>query len=72
MVVKRGLPEEMTLLMKRLVVNGHIRIAGTLLYSYFIRCWQLDEELAAYFMQRYFEKYYAPQLQKHKQLVAKA
>ncbi|WP_058303736.1 hypothetical protein [Gorillibacterium timonense] len=67
MVVKRGLPEDMTVLLRQLVMNGHIRIAGTVLYVYFVRCWQLDEECAAYYMQRYFQKYYASQLQKHKQ-----
>ncbi len=67
MVVKRGLPEDLTVLLKQLVVNGHIRHAGTVLHVYFIRSWQLDEELAAYYMRRYFEKYFAAQLQRHMQ-----
>lgn len=72
MEIKHGLPEDITMLLRQLVMNGHIRMAGTVLYVYFIRCWDLDEELAAYYMQRYFQKYYAPQLQKHKQRSAKA
>lgn len=72
MVVKRGLSEDMTVLLRQLVMNGHIRMAGTVLYVYFIRCWQLEEELSAYYMQRYFEKYYSPELQKHRKREAKS
>ncbi|HEY4430308.1 MAG TPA: hypothetical protein VGN87_04630 [Paenibacillus sp.] len=72
MVEKRGLPEDITVLMRQLVINGHIRMAVTVLYTYFIRCWKLDNERAAYFMRRYFEKYFAPQLQRHLQKLNKA
>jgi hypothetical protein len=66
MVVRRGLPEELQTLLKRLVANGSVRIAGTLLYAWFRRCWELDDETAAYFMRRYFEKYFSRQLQSHR------
>lgn len=46
MVEKRGLPKDITMLMRQLVMNGHIRMAGTVLYTYFIRCWKLDDEHA--------------------------
>jgi hypothetical protein len=66
MVVRRGLPEELQTLLKQLVASGSARIAGTLLYAWFRRCWELDEETAAYFMRRYFEKYFSSQLQSHR------
>jgi hypothetical protein len=65
MVVRRGLPDELQTLLKRLVANGSVRIAGTLLYTWFRRCWELDDETAAYYMRRYFEKYFN-QLQSHR------
>jgi hypothetical protein len=71
MVGKRGLPDDITVLMRQLVMNGHMRMAGTVLYTYFIRCWKLDDEYAAYYMRRYFEKYFAPQLQRHLQKLNK-
>ncbi|WP_159887561.1 hypothetical protein [Paenibacillus puerhi] len=71
MIVKKGLPEELATLLRQLVVNGSIRIAGTTLFVYFKRCWQLDDDLAAYYMRRYFEKYYGNQLQRHRERTAK-
>lgn len=50
MVVRKGLPEELWTLLKQLVANGSIRIAGTLLYAWFKRFWELDDETAAYFV----------------------
>ena len=35
MVVKRGLPEEMTILLQQLVMNGQFRMAGTVLFVFF-------------------------------------
>lgn len=65
MVVRKGLPEELRTLLKQLVANGSVRIAGTLLYPWFKRFWELNDETAAYFVRRYFEKYFCRQLQSH-------
>lgn len=46
MVVKRGLPEELTTLLKQLVMNGQVRIAGHVLYSYCRRFYGVDDETA--------------------------
>jgi hypothetical protein len=67
---KRKLPEDLIVLLKRLVQQGQIRIAGTLLYVYFRRSWQLEDDIAAYYMTRYFEKYHSDHLQKHRQRMA--
>jgi hypothetical protein len=64
---KQTIPEELTTLLRQLVVNGSIRIAGIVLYVYFRRCWKLGDELAAYYVVRYFKKYYPRQLSKHQQ-----
>jgi hypothetical protein len=58
--------EELITLLKRLVANGSIRIAGTVLFVYFKRCWQIDDELAAHYVIRYFQKYYPHQLDNHR------
>jgi hypothetical protein len=72
MFSRRGLPEELQTLLKQLVVNGSIRIASTLLYAWFRRCWELDDETAATYMVKYFERYFPKQLSRHKQKVANA
>ncbi|MEK3726201.1 hypothetical protein [Paenibacillus sp. FSL H8-0034] len=64
--INQGLPEDLTILLRRLVVNGSIRIEGITLYVYFRRCWSLEDELAAYYMRRYFEKYYTHDLSKYR------
>lgn len=66
MGTKKELPEELTVLIRRLVSQGQIRIAGTLLYAWFRREWQLRDDIAAYYMTRYFEKYHGDHLQKHR------
>lgn len=65
MVVKRGLPEELATTLRQLVMNGNIRIAGTLLYSYCRRVYQVDDETAARWMQAYFYREFPQQLQRH-------
>ena len=54
MVVKRGLPEEMTILLQQLVMNGQFRMAGTVLFVFFKRKWELEDEFAAHYVVRYF------------------
>ena len=72
MVVKRGLSEELAQLLRQLVQQRQIRMAGTVLYVYLRRNWQLDDEDAAFFMLRYFQKYFPSQLEKHQQKSAQA
>lgn len=65
MVVKRGLPKDITVLLRQLVVNGQIRMAGLVLRTYFIREWELEEELANRYVRGYFAKHYPKQLERH-------
>jgi len=58
---KQGLPEELTVTLRQLVMNGHFRMAGTLLYVYFKRCWKLEDDLAGYYVVRYFAKHFPKQ-----------
>lgn len=60
------LPNELIDLIKQLVSQKHIRIAGTVLYVYFCRVWKTNDNLAAYYVTRYFQKYFPTQLDKHK------
>jgi len=65
MVVKRGLPEELATTLRQLVMNGSIRIAGILLYSYCRRVYQVDDATAARWMQVYFYREFPQCLQRH-------
>lgn len=65
MVVKRELPEDLATTLRQLVMNGSIRIAGTLLHSYCRRSYQVDDETAARWMQIYFYREFPNQLQTH-------
>lgn len=60
--------DDFRLLLKQLVINDSIRIAGTMLFVYFKRNWRIDDELAAHYVVRYFQKYFPNQLSRHKQL----
>ncbi|MFC6334262.1 hypothetical protein ACFP56_16660 [Paenibacillus septentrionalis] len=71
MVVKKGLPVEMQELLKQLVMNGHIRIAGTVLYVYCRRMYQVDDETAARWMVTYFHREFPQQLQRHRDRTGK-
>lgn len=62
---KKGLPEELLTLLKQLVAQRNIRIAGWVLYAFFIRNWKLSEEHASYYTLRYFQKYYPRQWEKY-------
>ncbi|TBL69788.1 hypothetical protein EYB31_35015 [Paenibacillus thalictri] len=71
MVEKCGLPEELTTVLKQLVMNGGIRMAGILLYSYCRRIYQVDDSTAARWMTAYFHREFPQQLQRHQMQVAK-
>lgn len=72
MVVKRGLPSEMQELLKQLVMNGGIRMAGIVLYAYCLRMYRVDEETAARWMVSYFDREFPQQLQRHRNRITKA
>lgn len=72
MVVKKGLPIEMQELLKQLVMNGHFRIAGVVLYAYCRRMYQADDETAARWMVAYFQREFPEQLQRHRMRIGKA
>ena len=59
--------DDLTVLLKQLVANDSFRVAGTVLYVYFRRIWKIDDELAAYYVVRYFQKYFSQQLSRHHQ-----
>lgn len=65
MVVKKGLPVDMQELLKQLVMNGGIRMAGTVLHVYCRRTYQVDEETAARWMIAYFRREFPQQLERH-------
>ncbi|MGN7384089.1 hypothetical protein [Paenibacillus sp. SAFN-117] len=71
MVVKKGLPIELQELLKQLVMNGHIRIAGTVLHVYCRRMYQVDDETAARWMVTYFHREFPQQLKRHRDRIAK-
>lgn len=66
MVVKRGLPEALTQVLRQLVMNGQFRIAGIVLHTYCLRTYSVDEETAARWIVTYFHREFPQQLQKHR------
>lgn len=72
MVVKKGLSVEMEELLRQLVMNGGIRMAGTVLYVYCQRMYQVDEDTAVRWMKSYFRREYPEQLQRHQDRIVKA
>lgn len=65
MVVKRGLPEAMSTLLKQLVMNGHFRIAGIVLQTYCRRIYGVDEITAARWIVAYFHREFPQQMKKY-------
>lgn len=61
----KQLPDDLTTLLKQLVRNGQLLMAGLTLKTYFIRCWKVDVQLSGYYVRRYFEKYFPYELEKH-------
>lgn len=72
MAVKKGLPVEMEELLKQLVMNGDIRMAGIVLFAYCRRMYQVDEGTAARWMVAYFEREFPRQLQRYRNRIAKS
>jgi hypothetical protein len=53
--------DEMVVLLKRLVMNGHFQMAKLVLFTYFRRVWKEDEQRAVFYVQKYLEKYFPKQ-----------
>lgn len=67
----RQIADEMTVLIRQLVMNGQLVMASKVLEVYFMRNWKVSKEVAAYFMRKYFEKHYADQVRKFRQRIAR-
>ncbi|WP_252361597.1 hypothetical protein [Paenibacillus terrae] len=72
MVVRKGLPDDMQELLKQLVMNGGIRMAGTVLYTYCRRMYQVDDYTAARWMMAYFQREFPQHLQRHRTKAVRA
>lgn len=68
---KRKISEEMIILLRQLVMNGHISMATEVLKVYFIREFGQSEESAQYLMKRYFLKYYGDHVNRFRYRIAK-
>lgn len=72
MVVKRGLPEGVDTLLRQLVMNGHIRMAGHVLHAYCRRIYGIDDIEAARWIVVYFRREFPQQLQRLQKQVTEA
>lgn len=72
MVVKKGLPEDVSTALKQLVMNGHFSMAGRVLLTYCRRTYGVDEETAARWTVAYFQREFPQQLQRHRKRLAGA
>lgn len=62
---KRQINDEMTVLLRQLVMQNQIKMAGLVLRTYFIRHWKINEEMAGKYVRCYFSKHYPKQLERH-------
>jgi len=69
-VEKQQIADEMIVLIRQLVSQKQIRIAAEILKVYFIRYFKVSEEVAAFFMRKYFERHYSVQVRKFRQRFA--
>jgi hypothetical protein len=69
-MVKLGLPEDITILIKQLAVNGKVRLAGVILHSYFRRFYNVDDTVAARWISIYFQREFSKEFSKHRSLTA--
>lgn len=72
MVMKKGLPEDVSTVLKQLVMNGHFSMAGHVLLTYCRRTYGVDEETAARWTAVYFQREFPGQLQRHRKRLARA
>lgn len=66
MVEKRGLPEDLTTLLKQLVMNDQVRMAGHVLYTYCRRFYGVDDETAARWIVVYFQREFPTHFERHR------
>ncbi|WP_082451902.1 hypothetical protein [Paenibacillus ihuae] len=57
--------DEITVLLRQLVMQNQLSMAGQVLKVYFKRHWKLSEELSNKYVRGYFSKYYPKQLERH-------
>lgn len=62
---KQQIADEMTVLLRQLVMQYQIRMAGLVLQTYFVREWKVEESIANRYVRGYFAKYYPKQLERH-------
>ena len=66
---KRQISDDMTVLLRQLVMQNQIKMAGLVLRTYLIRHWKIDERLAGKFTLLYFSKHYPKQLERYQKLL---
>ena len=62
---KRPIHDEMTTLVRQLVMQNQIRMAGLVLLTYFVREWKVEESLAKRYVRGYFTKFFPKQLERY-------
>lgn len=68
---KRQIADEMVTLVRQLVAQNQIKVAGLVLQTYFIRVWKKEKDIAAHYVRAYFKKHYPEQLERHLKRVNK-
>ncbi|RAV02692.1 hypothetical protein [Paenibacillus sp. YN15] len=63
---EKGLPEDLVLLLRQLVMNGQYRIGGVLLFVYCRRVYGVDEATASRWIQIYFRREFPKQAERHR------
>lgn len=71
MVQKRQIADEMVILIRQLVMQNQIRMAAMVLEIYFIREWKLSQDVASFYMRKYFEIHYADHVRKFRKRIAR-
>jgi hypothetical protein len=69
---EKKLSKDMQVLLKQLVMNGGIRMAGTVLNTYCRRMYQVEVDTAARWTTAYFEREYPRHLERHRSRKARA
>ncbi|CAM3830714.1 hypothetical protein ACFW4G_28040 [Paenibacillus lactis] len=62
---KRQVDNEMITLLRQLVMQDQIKMAGLVLRTYFVREWKVEQELANKYVRIYFTRYFPKQLDRY-------